>query len=103
MSKDYARLLHRGYSRRHHTVIENTSLCITANLAANVSDGKQTSSLLPRMSASIQKADIANETLLKELTRRFEPRCTRSSKGDSNPKNLALQVVALTLDLPELY
>jgi hypothetical protein len=49
------------------------------------------------------EADMQTKPLLKELTRRFKPRCTRSSKRDSNPKNLALQVVALTLDLPELY
>jgi hypothetical protein len=64
---------------------------------------KQTSSLLPRISASIQKADMQKNTLLKELTRKFEPRWTRSSKRDSNPRNLAVQVVAATLDLPELY
>ena len=34
---------------------------------------------------------------------RFEPRYSRTSERDSNPKEPALQVVALALDLSELY
>jgi hypothetical protein len=49
------------------------------------------------------EADMQTKPLLKELTRRFKPRYTRSSKRDSNPRNLERQVVAVTLDLPELY
>jgi hypothetical protein len=53
----------------------------------------------------MQRIGKTNKNFLKFLRSEVAKagRCTRSSKRDSNYRNLALQVVAVALDLPELY